>query len=103
MTFRRRLVCGLSCLAIGLGAACENDSGDSSGGGDTAGGLEGECTQFCTDVVAACPEDDTLPTCVQSCVEADKIPDQAALDCAAAATSCDDTHACWPMLYDAAP
>jgi hypothetical protein len=56
---------------------------------------------FCEDMVAACPEQDTLQTCLHSCEqEVDVDPDAAALACAAAAKDCAAVNKCWPLLFN---
>jgi|GEM_PF-3118624 len=110
MLARRTLCLLAACLVLALSAGCENDSGSDDGGPqddvattDPGGGGGTDCETFCADQVAACPEDDTMESCEKSCDEADKAPDQAALECAAAAMDCTATRACWPMLYNPVP
>lgn len=104
----RRLLCLLATsLVLVLATGCETDnSGDDQDVATTdpgGGGPDSACDTFCADIVAACPEDDTLETCLTSCDEADKEPDAIALSCASTTTNCEGTHGCWPLLYNAVP
>jgi hypothetical protein len=105
MALRRLFALLCACAFLGLATGCEtannDDKEDTKGTVDTGGGGSvGPCKDFCADMVAACPEDDTIETCETSCDEADKEPSATALECAAAATDCTATHACWPLLYN---
>ncbi len=83
-----------------LTTADTTTTGDTTASTDKGGGGTGDCETFCADAVSACPEDDTMETCLHSCETADKEPDTTALECAAAATDCTAIHACWPMLFN---
>lgn len=73
---------------------------DTIGQDGTATGTE-PCNLFCEDMVAACPAQDTLQTCLHSCEQAvDVDPDAAALACAAAAKDCAAVNKCWPLLFN---
>lgn len=68
-------------------------SSDNGGGG-------GGCDQYCTDMIAACPEDDTMETCMSSCEHVEAGPSEAALECAAAATDCQSARPCWSAFFN---
>ena len=120
MRIRGFLAIGLSLACLGAFAACETandpdeedattdvtdvtdakDDPDSAGNEATEhGGSGSACVDFCEDMVAACPEDDTLETCLESCEHADNEPGTTALECAAAAMDCTAARACWSQLY----
>ncbi len=92
----------IAVLGMGCETAANNDDdngGPSSteNGGSTPSG--DPCDEFCEGVVSTCPEEDTMDTCLHSCEEAPNEPDEDALECAEAATSCSDIHLCWTSLY----
>jgi hypothetical protein len=77
----------------------DNAPTDQGNGGADEGGGGGDCTQYCTDMIAACPEDDTMDTCMHSCEGAEVDPSQTALECAAAATDCQSARPCWAAFF----
>jgi len=123
------LRCGRWVVLVSLfvvAAACETADGDDGGnggggrdvtvsedaptGGEDAavtgedaggGGGGGDCEAFCADMVAACPEDDTIETCTHSCDMAAGAdgPSAGALECAAAARDCTAVRTCWGELF----
>ncbi len=115
MKTRGLLAIGLALACACAFAACETDNStendattDVTDPPDAAepeattehGSSGNACTDFCDEMVAACPEDDTLESCLESCEHANKLPDATALECAAAAMDCTATRACWPLLYN---
>jgi hypothetical protein len=108
MVLRRVLGLLFACAVLALGSGCETDSGKTAGGDDVAsdpggGGGGGDCDAFCTDVVEACPEEDTMETCLHSCESVGTDPGDDALTCAADATDCTAVHACWQLLFPPTP
>ncbi len=120
MTWRRFLKDVVAAAILVLTFACETSSdgggntttdhggstaGDTTGDATTSdtggGGGGGDCETFCADMVAACPEDDTMETCMHSCEMAvsGAAPSATALECAAAAMECTAVRACWGELF----
>jgi hypothetical protein len=66
----------------------ETDAVDESLPDDQAG----RCALFCDLETALCPDDDA---CEHSCNTSTTPPSQADVDCAAAATTCEETYPCW--------
>lgn len=67
---------------------------------DSGGGGGGGCEQYCADMVAACPEDDTIETCMSSCQHVEAGPSDTALECAEAATDCQSARPCWGAIFN---
>lgn len=79
----------------------DSTTGDSTAQADTGGGGGlTACEEFCDGVVAACPEEDTMETCLHSCEGADNEPNSTAIECATSAADCNAVHSCWAPLFN---